>query len=38
VHVQLDAAAFDQAKAFIEKLERQWDRRLDALKRFVEQG
>lgn len=38
VHVQLDAAAFDQAKAFIDNLERQWDRRLDALKRFVEQG
>jgi DNA-binding transcriptional ArsR family regulator len=38
VHVQLEAGAFEQAKSFFDKLERQWDRRLEALKRFVEQG
>ena len=36
VYVQLAPAGIDQAKAFIDKLERQWDRRLAALKRFVE--
>ena len=36
VHVALVPGALDQTKAFIEKLERQWDRRLAALKRFVE--
>jgi hypothetical protein len=38
VHVLLDAGAFEQAKSFFDKLERQWDKRLEALKRFVEQG
>jgi DNA-binding transcriptional ArsR family regulator len=38
VHVQLDASAFEHARAFFDKLERQWDKRLEALKRFVEQG
>jgi DNA-binding transcriptional ArsR family regulator len=37
VHVKLEDDALEQAKAFIEDLERLWDRRLDALKRFVEQ-
>lgn len=36
VHVRLDPAALDHAKAFIAKLERQWDRRLDALRRSLE--
>jgi hypothetical protein len=26
----------DHVRAFLDKLERQWDRRLTALKRFVE--
>jgi DNA-binding transcriptional ArsR family regulator len=38
VHVQLDVSAFEQARSFFDKLERQWDKRLEALKRFVEQG
>jgi DNA-binding transcriptional ArsR family regulator len=36
VHVQLAPTGIEHAKAFIDKLERQWDRRLAALKRFVE--
>jgi DNA-binding transcriptional ArsR family regulator len=36
VHVALLPTGIDQAKAFIDKLERSWDRRLSALKRFVE--
>ncbi|MGN6109638.1 MAG: ArsR/SmtB family transcription factor [Kofleriaceae bacterium] len=38
VHVQLAPGAFDDAKAFIARLEKQWDRRLDALRRFVEES
>jgi hypothetical protein len=38
VHVQLAADALAPARAFIEKLEHDWDRRLLALKRFVEQS
>jgi DNA-binding transcriptional ArsR family regulator len=38
VHVQLTTDALAPARAFIEKLERDWDRRLLALKRFVEQS
>ena len=38
VIVQLEAPALEQAKAFISELEKQWDRRLDALRRFVEEG
>ena len=38
VRVRLEAAALDQVKAFIGKLERDWDRRLEALRRFVEQS
>lgn len=38
VHAQLAVAGLAQTKAFLEKLERQWDRRLAALKRFVEGG
>jgi DNA-binding transcriptional ArsR family regulator len=36
VYVQLSPAALGSARSFIDKLERQWDRRLLALKRFVE--
>jgi DNA-binding transcriptional ArsR family regulator len=36
VIVRLEASSLDQAKAYIAELERQWDRRLDALRRFVE--
>jgi DNA-binding transcriptional ArsR family regulator len=36
VYVQLSPEALDTARSFIDKLERQWDRRLAALKRFVE--
>jgi predicted ArsR family transcriptional regulator len=38
VHVQLARDALAPARAFIEKLERDWDRRLGALKRFLEQS
>lgn len=34
--VQLDRSALDQAKSYITELELQWDQRLDALRRFVE--
>jgi DNA-binding transcriptional ArsR family regulator len=37
VHVQLEASALDQVKAFIAKLERGWDRRLDKLRGFLEE-
>jgi DNA-binding transcriptional ArsR family regulator len=37
VMVALDRDALDQAKAFFANLERQWDRRLDALRAFVEE-
>jgi DNA-binding transcriptional ArsR family regulator len=36
VRVELAPDALEPARAFIERLERQWDRRLEALKRFVE--
>lgn len=36
VVVQLDARTLERAKAFIAELEKNWDRRLEALKRFVE--
>lgn len=36
VHVQLRPEGLDPVRAFLDKLERQWDRRLSALKRFVE--
>ena len=38
VNVLMDRAALDQARSYIEDLERQWDRRLDALRRFLEDG
>jgi DNA-binding transcriptional ArsR family regulator len=38
VLVQLEPAALDEAKMYIAELERRWDRRLDALRRFVEDG
>ena len=38
VSVNLDAETLEQAQAFIAKLERQWERRLDALKVFVEEN
>ncbi len=37
VLVSLEPESLDQAKLFITELERQWDVRLDALRRFVEQ-
>lgn len=37
VLVSLDPESLDQAKLFIAELERRWDTRLDALKRFVEE-
>src|SRR5438105_445370 len=37
VNVELDAKKLEQARAVIAKLERQWEVRLDALKRFVEE-
>src|SRR3954470_10280465 len=36
VNVNLHAETLDQAQAFIARLERQWEGRLDALKLFVE--
>ena len=36
VIVQLDAQGIADAKAFIAEIERQWDRRLEALRRIVE--
>lgn len=35
-HVRLVPGALDQARSFIEKLERQWDRRLEALRRALD--
>jgi DNA-binding transcriptional ArsR family regulator len=35
VRVHLDPDGLDPAKAFLAKLERQWDRRLEALRRFL---
>ena len=37
VLVQLDAQGISEAKEFIAAIERQWDRRLEALRRFVEE-
>lgn len=37
VLVHLDASRLDQAKAFIAEMERRWDDRLAALRRFVEE-
>ena len=37
VLVHLDRAALNAASAYIADLERQWDRRLEALRRFVEE-
>jgi DNA-binding transcriptional ArsR family regulator len=37
VIVKLDKEAFDRALSYISELEMRWDRRLDALKRFVEE-
>ena len=34
--VSLNHETLDQAKVFIEKLERQWDQRLEDLRRFVD--
>ena len=38
VNVNLDAEKLDQAKTFIARLERQWESRLEALKRMVEEN
>jgi DNA-binding transcriptional ArsR family regulator len=38
VRVRLATEALAPARAFIDKLERDWDRRLEALRRFVEQS
>jgi DNA-binding transcriptional ArsR family regulator len=37
VEVQLHPTGLDPARAFLAKLERQWDRRLEALRRSVEE-
>lgn len=37
VHVALDRRRLEPARSFLEKLEQQWDRRLLALKRAVEE-
>lgn len=37
VQVHLEPARFDELRAFLDRLERQWDRRLDALRRFIEE-
>ncbi len=37
VVVALEPESLDQAKLFIAELERQWDARLDALRRLVEE-
>jgi len=37
VLVSLEPESLDQAKLFIAELERRWDARLDALRRFVEE-
>jgi DNA-binding transcriptional ArsR family regulator len=36
VHVQLDRKTLDKGKAYIAELERQWDKRLNALRDLVE--
>jgi len=36
VYVQLQRNSLDSARTYIEEIERRWDVRLDALKRFVE--
>lgn len=35
-NIKLNREALEQGKAFIEKIEKQWDKRLLALKKFVE--
>ena len=37
VLVSLEPESLDQAKLFIAEIERRWDARLDALRRFVEE-
>ena len=37
VLVSLEPIALDQAKQFITEIERQWDTRLEALRKFVEE-
>ncbi|HVK73702.1 MAG TPA: metalloregulator ArsR/SmtB family transcription factor [Kofleriaceae bacterium] len=37
VQVRLEPSALDPARTFFARLERQWDRRLEALRRFVEE-
>lgn len=38
VQVSLDRETLDAGRAFITELEKRWDNRLDALKRFVEEA
>lgn len=38
VHVRLEPRTLDHARDFIAQLERRWDQRLAALKRFVERS
>lgn len=38
VMVELDAETLVKAKAFIAELEKRWDMRLEALRKFVEEG
>jgi DNA-binding transcriptional ArsR family regulator len=37
-YVELERQSLEQAKAFIAELELQWDRRLEALRNFVDEG
>jgi DNA-binding transcriptional ArsR family regulator len=37
VHVHLEPEAIEGARAFLARLERDWDRRLDALRRSIEE-
>lgn len=37
VHVRLDSEQIGHVRAFFERLEKQWDRRLEALKRALEE-
>lgn len=38
VNVSLEKQTLEQARSFIGELEQRWDRRLEALKRLVEEG
>jgi len=38
VLVRLDAEALEPARAYIAEIERQWDKRLEALRKYVEEA